>query len=302
MPPARRSNQPVLEKSLQRWRRLIARRLRRRPLLPFLLVATLAINPVLSIVWQSAAGFSYEAVATAFACVGCWSGQIGLLAAWLVSARRNWWGRLATGLGALLLLDVTLTQEPDSLATAATLTVAFFALQTALCLAPRLVAGRWARRPTDLRRRVHYSIGDVIVLMTVASAAAAGARFASWEAFDDEGAVFVLLPLATATTAYAIALSLRNALAASAVCLGVSLAIAYGSKFVAGDPSQVWVNLAFFVPQATIILVWMYGVRVRRRRVRRVATPPPPQGPPATAAPLKMPTPDEAEAKLDLEG
>lgn len=73
----------------QRYRRLLRRRLRRRPLLPFVLLAFFALDAV---AFAAASGRATDE--TILSSLGLLGAQVGLLAAWVTSARRGWLVRL----------------------------------------------------------------------------------------------------------------------------------------------------------------------------------------------------------------
>lgn len=97
----------------EKYRRLWRRRLRRRPLLPFLLAATLAVDLAV----RFANGWEEESFGSVFA-LGYFAGQLGLLGIWITHARRGLLPRIGLAIVtvsiALLLIDSLRLSEPES--------------------------------------------------------------------------------------------------------------------------------------------------------------------------------------------
>jgi len=193
----------------ERYRRLWRRRLRRRPLLPFLLLATLAVDAVL---WVGARGDN--PVVT-----GLVAGQLALLGAWVTWAPRGVTPRAVVALAATLLalaltgtlalgeradrVQATPYHDVDLPGLATAVILASLAATTLGAAAVRLLQ----RLRRGLRAPLRTRVGIAALLWATAFAAAALAfgRTAQWDVLT-AGLVAVLVVVEAAVTTFTLAL------------------------------------------------------------------------------------------------
>lgn len=249
----------------ERYRRLWRRRLHRRPLLPFLLAATLAVDGLKAAV---PLGSPNEGLSN-FA-LGLTIGQIGLLALWVVSRRFGVANRLGMAvLGMMALIAIVLSpndlDEFDAV-------VAFGALalvaSLAVCAGVKAVAAVWKRSAIRRRRRTRFSMGFLVGAMLVLPPAVLITRMDAWDWMLD-GDMLVSIVLETALLG--IMLSLSTAIPSPAffglVCLAGLLATA---AFGAADGDQL-MSAPYYLGHATILSAWLTGLKVRSRDDREAA-------------------------------
>lgn len=162
-----------------RYRRLLQRRLRRRPLLAFLLAATVAVDAAI-LATTLEAGVLRGLVA------GFITAQIGLLAIWLAAGRRLFFPRLVAcfaGIALLAWLVLHTTEDSSTIDNApgdvVAVVVALFAVDLIGASVVALAARRWS--PTVGRRsRGRFSIGHLLGATLATALLAVAVRLGDW--------------------------------------------------------------------------------------------------------------------------
>lgn len=223
-----------------RYRRLWKRRLRRRPLLPLAIAATLALDLVL-VLSKDLADYTGG---------GFLVGQLALVAIWVTHSWRLLPTRLLSGLAVLLGLvaayAVAAGMGPDTYVALTAMTGVFAGQLLAAGLVHH-IASRMQRTYT-VRRGFRFSVGSLLVISTVAAVLAVIVRLGDWP-----------LMLADLTLLF----SLGDAL----IC-GLCLAL---YRFAPSGPSRLLLFLAtpvflcsidFFVfDQMISNLAWFYAMQ-----------------------------------------
>ncbi|TWT90976.1 hypothetical protein Mal64_13750 [Pseudobythopirellula maris] len=246
-------------------RRTLPERLGRRPLTPFLLAATVALDLVLVVLGLNAETDDRTVY------TGPLVAQVGLLAVWASSRRRGALVRFtlaAVGVVALTVLTIAL-HEGDFVALYGTWLGADFALAFLGCVAVRWVLGSGSRRRRMAPPR-QFSIAGVLVVTTLT---AVGASLASRNVFgivlgDLELLSVIATEAAMPPLCLALALRLRNPLVALLAMVGMIAVLVLGCGLVISAPTNGWrVPLLYFAGQTVFLAAWLLGVRERGRRV-----------------------------------
>lgn len=261
----------MFSKSYQRYRRLIQRRLRRRPLLPFLLAATAAVGCVLPFaprgvtspidVWDSLA--SYGAL-------GFLIGLQGLAAIWLVSALRSWVVRLAAA-GAVIASFAWFVGRADrfEFASWASFFSVALAMQCVFVLLVKMALRWWRPRRGLSRRRLRFSMAGVLALMTAVAILAALGRQARGGVLEHPGPLLLLVAESTLPAILFLIVSLcrKTWLALLVVTLFVIPPYTYWLVGVAPSDPVLITWGPYLLTQVTVTLTWLLGLRVRRQPV-----------------------------------
>ncbi|MEN0110716.1 MAG: hypothetical protein AAF805_08320 [Planctomycetota bacterium] len=299
----------VLARHLRLWRR----RLRRRPLLAPLVLATVAADAALAPEIRSSANLDDPGWSAAYGFV---MAQLGLVAVWLVGGGGWLAWRLLVAYGACAAFGWMI--EGRSVVAEMTLFGAAWLATAALAATPP----RWwiARRRPGLRRaKRRLTIASLIAWTTVGAILAAVGNAAEGGRWIDWGWVRATLsnPSSVAKigidallvgVASGVALFSWRVLTAAFFLCGAAvksfalhlLVVALGS----GDIGAMAASQAAYVAAMTLTLgVWLLGLRVRRVTPGR-AVPAPQRSPPTPEAP--PPPRDDSPAtlpmRIDLEG
>ncbi|MEM6328627.1 MAG: hypothetical protein AAF790_00105 [Planctomycetota bacterium] len=295
----------MLDKTAQLWRRFLARRFRRRPLLPFLLAATLAVGSAVFGNKPDLAAWSTHGAAWpafVFALLGFVFGVQGLLAIWLLSARRGWLPRSVLAAGYLPLMGWYIADDRP-LAQWITFCAALFCGQVLWVAATRVMTRNRRSRNALAPPVFRFKVATVLVLMIVLACILAAARGASWLLLG-----YGVLPWLLAVELYfpavlllIVSLGGRSARLAAVVLL-IALAGYTAALSLIFDEGWFPINaLCWNLSQAGVTLVWLLGVRSKARRganlldLATVQKPPP--GPPP-----KLHQPEDAEPNDDGAG
>jgi hypothetical protein len=169
----------------EKYRRLWRRRLRRRPLLPFLLAAFVAVDMSLFCFDSSPEPEGYLLVLS----VGFLLGQVALLGAWVASRRfgiatRLTWSALIT---AAISMPVVLTAS-DSTSVYLAVLLAYLAMSIAIASVVEFLAGF---RRGGLRRRLRYqfTIGLLVGITTATPLAIWAVKYGQWSTMADSAVV-----------------------------------------------------------------------------------------------------------------
>lgn len=153
----------------EKYRRLWRRRLRRRPLLPFLLAATLAVDVLIA----ASIDFRRDTLATVAGC-GFLLAQVGLMAAWSLHSPRWVAQRLLIGLGVSVVLGWWfLGNDADNLDWFVTFVLAIDVLILSVLF-------RFRRKNLLQPRLGRYGIGGLLSWTTIAAVAIAALRSVDW--------------------------------------------------------------------------------------------------------------------------
>ncbi|MEM6655382.1 MAG: hypothetical protein AAF596_06225, partial [Planctomycetota bacterium] len=257
-----------LKTMLARLRRRLVVTLRRRPLLPFLLAATLAVDCVLLAVADLGVGAFH--ISFAFA-------QLGLLGLWAGQLRRRWKAR---SLGAIVAAVVASSSFAsfEGVNEMFTIYLGFFAAVCFMTVATQYVARvrttRDGHSTPDGRGEappLRFSIAGVLTATTIVAVLASLLRFIDVPLFPLWTAA-VCLPLAVLPV---ITLRLLRRWRYSSVSAGAVMAVSFacGLCFVllSGGPgggSTPWLMATFM--QGGVYLVWLFALRVRLHRLATV--------------------------------
>ncbi|MEN1679489.1 MAG: hypothetical protein AAGJ46_07830 [Planctomycetota bacterium] len=260
------------DRFIERWTRLVGRRLKRRPLLGPLLAATV---------------FGFAAIAVAdgddeFLLVNGIA-LVGLVALWCGRLRRGAIARIVlTGL-AVVAVSATLAVVKSGRPDFAEVTTVFAAYGVAIAVVGVLTrfAGRLIRRKMGLEAGdVRFTLGGVLTALTFTAIASTLVRFAEspggnvWEMMLGFSC-FAMIPIAGDQVAKRIA----NPFAAAAG-MGVIALVAATCFSAAADAPNDWFGYTLW--QGVVVGVWLLGLRVeRRRRSRPLRLYPPSIPPPA---------------------
>ncbi len=172
-----------------KYRRLWKRRLRRRPLLPFLLAAAITCHLLVFLVdWEG------ESISAPYAVIGLLFGLIHLLGVWVSSRRhgvfmRSTWALLAT-CGTIGLLSWALPDPPGAVLA---IGVVVLVLATAVSALLQAIAFRY-REGMARRYQLRYSIGLLLAATTATPFLLWGMRSGRWQVLLD-ASVFCLVLL-----------------------------------------------------------------------------------------------------------
>lgn len=164
----------------EKYRRLWRRRLRRRPLLPFLLAATLAVDAVLLTLpdkWRS----DHVDLAT----ISVLGAQLSLLAIWTTHSLRQWLPRLCISIG-LILAVTTQVDRSDAGSYVRPVILGIFATSSTglLCLRAVLVS-RLAKSRLRWRHRKQLGIATILWMTLAVAMLIAALREAQWQVLLD---------------------------------------------------------------------------------------------------------------------
>jgi predicted secreted protein len=264
----------------KRYRRLIARRFRRRPLLGPLLAATFVLDLVILFADPPQPGGPPHALALGFVCA-----QLALLGAWLASSRRGVASRLTASLGLGSLMAVMLAERGNH-SYPAMLTFAMLALfaSATTCAVTRL-ALRWLASQgwpagSVASSPARYSIATLFAATTAAAMLVTVARWFDWGLLREPAAVSAIAMEALIPAIGIAATAPRNCrwrLSAVAIATaGMGLVVLTLSTRLGGSPSS---HLALYASQWLTCVTWLLGLGVRPRRqpknavVLRIASP-----------------------------
>jgi hypothetical protein len=164
----------------EKWRRLWRRRLRRRPLLPFLLAAFLAVDAVLLTLpdkWRS----DQIDLAT----ISVLGAQLSLLAIWTTHSRRQWLPRLCITVG-LILAVTTQVDRSDAGSYVRPVIFVIFAFSSTGLLCLRAVLGsRLAKSRLRWRHRKQLGIATILWMTLAVAMLIAALREAQWQVLLD---------------------------------------------------------------------------------------------------------------------
>ena len=257
-----------------RHRRLIRRRFYRRPLLPFLIAATLAVDLVAAVLigtlFARPGGGDPFLLMLSYSLLGLLVGQIGLLAIWATSSRSGMLGRLCIcwllGLALWLLVALSFRSEGGALVA---YTLSAFTISWASCGVTQWIAGRW-RRGLKPRGKRRVTIVALLQLTTIVALIATASRFGDFSFISDPG---FLLGIITESLLYAMVLGV--VLVCGTVTRSVyalltlaALGLLFTSYVVSWwQPLQLfeyWSLYLFYLCQAVVIAVWLLGLKARR--------------------------------------
>ncbi|QDV76001.1 hypothetical protein K2D_42260 [Planctomycetes bacterium K2D] len=157
-----------------KWRRLWRRRLKRRPLLPFLLAAFVAADiAVLRFAESSRSDFAELSL---LAMLGA---QLGLLAIWTTHSMRGWAPRVAISTG-LLMTAVSLVEQPDEDQYIRAVIFPTFAVTALGVIFSRWIASSHQRRKVIAVRKRKFGIATVLWITLVVALLIAVLRNAGW--------------------------------------------------------------------------------------------------------------------------
>lgn len=238
-----------------RYRRLLQRRLRQRPLLPLLLAATVAVDTAVAVANGGAAGLPYS-----WGLAGFFAAQIGLLAIWATHQPRHVAPRLCATLAATGLLAVTLDPEtPIGIALSGV--YAILAANLLAVLAVRLLAGRFSRR---LRRpwRRRFTVATLLWTTLLTALVCVIARWGDWRFVASANVLPISLgDAATTATVFAVALAAPRGWRRAALLLGAPLACFAVASSRGGDASG---GLGvYYASQALVLGFWLLNASRR---------------------------------------
>lgn len=252
-------------------RRLLRRRLYRRPLLPFLLLATLVVDIVLIAAPEARLD---ESLWGAFA-IGSITGQIALLAVWVLSFRRMWRVRMCIALLSVVALAMLLR---DTMWSEQGVMLAYVACAFGSCLlscGAVLGVRTWWRGGASRRRKWRFNVGSMITTTTLLALGVTIAMHIDWDVMTQSDVwVAVALESLSPAVVYAITLmtrSIRRAVYAilALVALGAAVAALQpgpDSPFISWV-TVIWAYYLYGVGAFLTTSVWLLGLRVRRRDV-----------------------------------
>jgi hypothetical protein len=245
----------------EKWRRLWRRRLRRRPLLPFMLAAFLAVDAAFCAVvfseWQGDAGYFL---------LGLVFGQVPLIGAWVASRRfgialRMVWGVLLTA----IIASPFVLASPDEVG----LYIAFFSAYLALVT---VVAGvlelRRSARQQGLKRRsrFQFTIGLLVGAMTAAPLTIIAVTNGEWWALYDFDVVMAFVAEAIVMT---LILSLNSYLRSTSNFIAVVAVLALGLlvfDFVSSGKTEDFLPPGYLLGYVFAVAVGLLAVRWQRRQ------------------------------------
>jgi hypothetical protein len=259
-----------------RYRRLIGRRFRRRPLLGPLLAATVALNAV---VWFSTPPEHDTPIRLLG--MGFLAGQLGLLGAWTATS----WNGLPTRLtfvacAAILLAAIHSSFSVDQYATMLTFAALAVTGSTVSCSVTGWVFSQAKKRkgsrfaiPASLQQ---FSIGALFAVTTALAVGLTILRSLNWDIAKDSSFLYAvsieaIIP-AVVLAAVTLASGWRRALALMTATVGLGLIawLAMPPQPRTGHgPSDV-VIMAYFAGLWATCVVWLLGLEVRPQRHPRI--------------------------------
>lgn len=249
--------------TLTRLERRIALLLRHRPLVLPLLLATVCLDLVL-VSTDSGHIFGVQQPVVLWAAL--WP-QMGLLSLWSAEGGRYWSLRLGISALAGLFFSIAFyaTDSGASLNEIATIIAFYYGVVLVAAILLRLIRARFSPR-TRRTRRPQYSVGQLLIVMTVLALCAGGAQFAEWRFTVSSTPYFLLLLSSPIAVCLAYDLPF-GALVAFALCLGAGI----GAEVIASYVGNA--TPGCYLAQYAFCAVWLWGVRVgpdpRRRRAAR---------------------------------
>jgi hypothetical protein len=256
----------------EKYRRLWRRRLRRRPLLPFLLAATLAIDLVLHFVpidWEK------ESLGGAVL-LGFLAHQLGLLGTWITHARRGLLSRLGMSVVLLTLALLSMGSIPFRDPSNAKGVIEFFELVSSgivqaivfiTMFASAIATGsvQFAHRLLDRRLANHsnrrFTIASLLWITLVITLLLGFGRYAAWDSFSQISVVLFVLADAFAV-AVVVALAKRfqqwpwrHLLIFFTPLAGV---VGLGALVLANNQKTVMLLPFYYAVQCLLYGVWFY--------------------------------------------
>ena len=251
-----------------RHRRLLRRRFYRRPLLPFLLAATLALDLMIAMLPVDL--FQGEATITTLA-TGLIVGQIGLLALWVVSYRTAWRSRLCLTLLLLAALAGILQRTVQTtLDIALSYSVVAFAGALITCGAVHWFLA-WRHGLRSIPRHWRFNIASMIAATTLIALIAVIIRYGNWTIMSDNG-VLILVAIESFLPAIVYLLVVATRSIAKGLLILLAL-VAIGAFGLAVAPQYdtflswaqlLWVFYFHCVCVAGMIATWLLCLSVRR--------------------------------------
>ncbi len=254
-----------------KYRRLWRRRLRRRPLLPFLLAAFMAAD--FAVLRFAESSRSDVAALSLLAMVGA---QLGLLAIWATHSPRGWAPRAAVST-ALLLAAVSWVEQPDEDQYIRAVIFPTFAVTSLGVTISRWIASSHQGRRTIAQRKPRFGIATVLWITLVVALLITVLRNAGWSVLSYP--LTLLLAIAEAAPAIAIIAVDKScpsgwkrfygllAIPSVAVVATVAWAMtARGGPTMIGQPRDY---LPYYAIQAAIIGVTLYLLTPRLANNRR---------------------------------
>lgn len=251
----------------EKYRRLWRRRLRRRPLLPFLLAAFAAADvAVLRFAESSRSDFAELSL---LAMLGA---QLGLLAIWTTHSMRGWAPRAAISTG-LLMMAVSWVEQPDEDQYIRAVIFPTFAVTALGVIISRWMASSHLRRNVIAARKRKFGIATVLWVTLVVALLIAVLRNADWSVLANP----LTLILAVVEAAPAIAIvaidkwfpngwkRFYGLLATPLVAAFATAAWAMtprGGPAMIGQPLDI---LPYYIVQASIIGLTLYLLTPRFR-------------------------------------
>ena len=249
----------------ERQHRVFSRRWRRRPLLPFLIASTAAVD--LAAAFTPEVQNSGDAGALLGLCLlGLVVGQIGLLAIWVASYRSGIATRLCVALPMLVVLALLL-RRPLGLGVQVLGTYAGLSFATTLitCSLVYWVHGR-TRKGIKKTRSPRFTIGWLIALTTATALVLVGARLLDWELLS-ESQVLVSVALESLVPAAVLAVVLFAGRVTTALYVLLTL-VALGAFLAAASATATagvgWALYLHCLGQVIVVAVWLLGLQARR--------------------------------------
>lgn len=226
-----------------KWRRLWSRRLRRRPLLPFLFLAFAVVDvAVLAFDFDNAKGAVFTLIL-----LGLVLGQVSLLGVWVVSRVRGLLARLLIAIPVAVLVTTPLAIAlPDPHVVVMTFVVVFLLVSTAVAAAISTVRSR-LRSGLRTRPRVRYKVGLLLTAMTIVPFAIYAVQNGRWDVFGDSAVILsISCELAALACMLILAAAIRSdgllALAYSVTMLGLLAA-----QYAIGSPKFALLSFNYYL-------------------------------------------------------
>ncbi|MEQ8847142.1 hypothetical protein [Botrimarina sp.] len=249
----------------ERYRRLWRRRVRRRPLVPLLIAATVAVNAVIAVTPLGDPESSWRSFL-----IGVSIGQVGLLGAWIPSRRVGVLIRIAVSVP-LGVIAIVLMLLPSDLGQAdELLPFAGIVLAAAAAACGLIEAAHAAWKPRGLRRvrRKGFSMAVLVGAMLVAPPLVLVPSLDAWKyliTWEVLGPIAIETGLLAAF--YAGARVVREPALYGLGCIASQLPLA---AFATGG-ELVLFDGAYYLGHATVIGAWLTGLKVRGRGADRRA-------------------------------
>lgn len=249
----------------RRYRRLLQRRLRRRPLLPFLLAATVAVDVA---VVASRQDFMGAQTYWGLIVLGMVIGQVGLLGVWVASAWQGIVLRLGIAVLASQIIAIVLANplhkfQLEGFPFASAFLLSLLAGTIVTMIALEFFVGCFKqRRP---RFSIAYSVGTLLLLTTVVAIVASLSKQGDWSFFLNQTIVARLSIVAIVPAALWFACK-QSRLWCTAISVVVTPVLAsFLSCWLAPVFQYGMLDIAsFYIGTTTIILIWLLALRSRR--------------------------------------